>query len=83
LNVLQKEAEIAVAWTGQTPAEYFQELMQDTTQPPGLRLDAARAAAVYVHRKQPEATEHTFNTPPEITIITPLTKKQDDGDSRD
>lgn len=57
LQKLTAEAERRVAWTGQTPAEFFQEVMQDVANPLNVRIDAAKAAALYVHRKQPEAHE--------------------------
>lgn len=68
LQKLTAEAERRVQWTGQTPAEFFQEVMQDSDNPLNVRIDAARAAAVYVHRKQPEAHEISA----QVTLPTPI-----------
>jgi hypothetical protein len=73
-NKLLDSAEKVVQWQGITPAEFFQQVMQDTTQDLGVRLEAARAASPYVHRKQPEAHEHSVNVPIAVQIVTPLTK---------
>lgn len=71
VNTLRAEAERAVIWTGKTPAEFFQEIMDDDKQPMQLRLDAAKAATPYVHRKQPEASEITTTAPLLISFAVP------------
>ena len=40
-----------IAASGQTPLGYMIDLMRDTAAPPEMRLDAAKAAAPYVHPK--------------------------------
>jgi hypothetical protein len=44
---LGKAAEIAAS--GLTPLEFMLTVLRDPEQPPGTRLDAAKAAAPYVH----------------------------------
>lgn len=44
-----KAAEIAA--TGKTPLEFMLDVMRDKSQPEDMRLDAAKAAAPYVHPK--------------------------------
>jgi hypothetical protein len=73
-NKLQAGQAIAVKWLGMTPAEYLESVVCDPTADPKLRIDAARAASPYVHKKQPEALEHTVNVPIAVQIVTPLTK---------
>ena len=41
----------AVAATGMTPLEYLTSVYQDIDQDEGKRIDAAKAAAPYVHAK--------------------------------
>ena len=66
---------VAVGQTGQTPAQFMQEIMQDQTQPVELRLQAARDLAPYVHKKQPVAVEvDTGGIPPLVVIVSPMTK---------
>lgn|ERR1035437_2365702 len=74
INELRKRAAIAVNWTGQTPAEFYQELMQNNDAPVALRLAAAQAASPLVHQKQPLAVDATLsgNIPTQITILTTL-----------
>jgi hypothetical protein len=75
---LTEASERKVQWTGQTPAEFFQQLMQDDSQTMNLRIDAARCAAVYVHRKQPEALDLTANVlPVAIEVIFPKIKGEE------
>lgn len=56
-NKLRAEAERIVQWTGITPAEFFQSIMHDETQPLAVRMDAAKAARDLVHKKMPESRE--------------------------
>lgn len=56
---LRKEAEQIIKWTGETPAEFAQRVMQDDNRTVDERLKAAQMGFPYVHRKQPEAREHT------------------------
>jgi hypothetical protein len=74
VNKLTAGQAIAVKWLGMTPAEYLESVVCDPTADPKLRIDAARAASPYVHKKQPEALEHTVNVPIAVQIVTPLTK---------
>ena len=63
---MREEAERAVQWKGITPMEFLESVMNAAGEPcptcghhadTQLRIDAAKAAAPYVHRKQPEARE--------------------------
>ena len=55
-RVTQEVAEVAAA-KGITPLNYMLEIMRDENAPPTRRDDMAKAAAPYIHRKQPRATE--------------------------
>lgn len=50
-NRLTKEQVKAVAETGQTPLEFLLEVMRDAQKALDVRLEAAKAAAPYVHAK--------------------------------
>lgn len=67
-NTLRAEAEKLVDWTGETPAECMQRMMQDPKLSDALRLDAAKAGALFVHRKQPEMTEVSM----QVTVPAPI-----------
>lgn len=71
VNQLRAEAARAVVWEGRTPAEFFQEIMEDVNQPMQLRLDAAKAATPLVHRKQPEAVDVAMTSPLLISFAVP------------
>lgn len=70
-NQLRAEAERAVQWIGKTPMEYLQEVMLDEKSTQAVRVDAAKAAAPYVHKKQPQATEIITPVPLEIEFVVP------------
>jgi len=44
---------------GKSPLEYLLEVMNDEEQTVGTRVDAGKAAAPFVHRRQPQAIENT------------------------
>ena len=64
-----------------TPLEYFICTMRDATKDERLRLDAAKGAADYCHRRQPQAHEVSSNQPlagiafviPPLTAVVPGT----------
>lgn len=45
--------------TGETPLDYMLRVMRDESQPGPRRDDMAKAAAPYVHPKQPVAVQHS------------------------
>jgi len=49
----------AIAESGLTPLDYLLSVYRDKSKPDNERLDAAKGAAPYVHRKQPTAIEQT------------------------
>jgi hypothetical protein len=55
---------------GKEPLEFIIEVMNDETQPINVRLDAGKAAAPFVHRKQPTEIEsdNTHNYPNGVDI---------------
>jgi len=68
---IARQAEVAAS--GQTPLDYLLEIMRDTTAERGERLDAAKAAAPYVHPKL-AAIEHSGGLD-----LTTQTKEQRDA----
>jgi len=46
-----------LARTGESPLEVMLAVMRDPSEKIGLRLDAAKAAAPYLHRKMPIAVD--------------------------
>lgn len=50
-NKATQEQREAVAASGQTPLEYMLQVMRDLSQEDTKRLDAAKAAAPYVHAR--------------------------------
>lgn len=56
-NKASAAREAAVAASGLTPLEFLLSLMRDETQPPAVRLDAAKSAAPFVHPRY-AAIEH-------------------------
>lgn len=58
---------------GLSPLDYLVQILTDEDADPSLRVEAARAAAPYCHKRQPQAVEVTGNVAPVIQIITPLT----------
>jgi hypothetical protein len=68
---MRNEAIRAVKWTGQTPAEFFQQIMQNPDMPLDKRIAAAQAGSPLVHQKQPEAHEISgqINLPIPIIVL--------------
>src|SRR5207248_1477291 len=60
---------------GMKPLEVLLLLMREPGQPVALRLEAARAAAPYMHRKMPVAVEETFQPIP-LTGLNRLTRSE-------
>lgn len=50
-NKRTRETQAAVAASGMTPLEFMLKTMRDSKKPYDVRLDAAKAAAPYVHAK--------------------------------
>lgn len=57
--------------TGTTPLEYLLEVMQDESQDLGDRLEAAKGAAPYVHKRQPQVQEIITPKPLQIEFVVP------------
>lgn len=57
--------------SGLTPLQYLLEVMRDTSRDDGVRIDAAKAAAPYVHAKLAQV-EHSGpeGGPLQISIVT-------------
>lgn len=51
-----------------TPLEFLLRVMWNRKRPMEMRIEAAKAAAPYVHRKQPLELQHNG----EVTIIPPM-----------
>lgn len=59
---VQKAKEVAEAEavrTGKTPLEILEMFMNNEDMSPSFRAECARAAAPYVHKKQPQLMEHS------------------------
>lgn len=63
---IARQAEVAAS--GQTPLDYLLEIMRDDTAERGERLDAAKAAAPYVHPKL-ASVEHSGKDGGDIGIV--------------
>lgn len=50
-NLMNKEARAAAAEGGIMPLDYMLDVLRDVTAEPAARMDAAKAAAPYVHAK--------------------------------
>lgn len=57
-NKANAAREKAIAESGLTPLDYLLSVMRDETEEPTMRMDAAKAAAPFVHPKL-AAIEHT------------------------
>jgi hypothetical protein len=51
VNLINKEARERAAASGLLPLDYLLSIMRDDLQPQEARIDAAKAAAPYVHAK--------------------------------
>jgi hypothetical protein len=60
--------------SGQTPLEFLTSVFRDPEQDIEKRLDAAKAAAPYVHPKQPTAVDLTG----ELEVVPPFVPKRGD-----
>lgn len=61
------EVLLALAEEGETPCGYALRIMRDQSQPPDLRMHAAKLAAPFVHPKpQPEPRMVSFDLPEQI-----------------
>jgi len=56
---VQREAEEEAEQTGESPLMFLLRVMRDEDQEMSRRIDAARSAAPYIHRKQPTELETT------------------------
>lgn len=54
---MQERMELAVAEDGMTPLQFFQSVINDPDASVYAKMEAARSAAPYVHKKQPTAIE--------------------------
>lgn len=68
-NVRTTEQVEAVRATGQTPLEYLTSVYQDDTADEGKRIDAAKAAAPYVHAKRATVGSDGEDAPGVTVII--------------
>lgn len=64
-------AQVIKGAEGQSPLEVMLEVMRDPNARPDVRLDAAKGAAPYVHRKQPQevVVDQTMHLPPPILFV--------------
>ena len=62
----------AVMRTGLTPLQFFAEIYQDESRPMMERLDAAKAAAPYLHQRLPQKIDLSG----EVGIIPPFLPKR-------
>lgn len=96
LTVLKEEALLSVLAGKNNPLDFLLTLMSDETAPMVLRVDAAKAAAPYVHKRMPIQIENSDRGPfrvfddsklkgmssDELIIMRSLiAKAQPDGDS--
>lgn len=56
---VKQVAEAEAVKTGKTPLEILTDFMNNPDMSPSFRAECARAAAPYVHQKQPQLMEHT------------------------
>ena len=79
-NIRTQEIEEDCEKEGMTPLQFFIKTMRDETKEMNQRLDAAKSAAPYIHRKQPIdiITEGTLTFPQiEITYVASTEKAPD------
>ncbi len=67
-NRLHKEMAREVVLSGITPAEFLDDKMHNSTDE-RIQVEAAKALMTYVHKKQPEAREHTVILPEAVRIV--------------
>ena len=66
---LHKELAQEVAWTGQTPAQFLQQVMQDPAEGIDRRMTAAGMALAYVHYRKTDPTDDPRNFLPHIVVV--------------
>jgi len=78
---LEKLLEAHQTVEGETPLQFLVTVYQNRNNKLDLRVEAAKAAAVYVHRKMPVAIEHSGEVamPMSVTIVTPMTRLTHDA----
>jgi hypothetical protein len=80
INKRTEEAIAKAAETGITPLDYLLGLMRDEGQEQSVRLDAAKAAAPYVHAKL-QAIQHSGDAENPVNLITRVELVAPDGKS--
>lgn len=74
-RTIARDAALAKAIAaGQSPLEFLLSVMRDPRADLDMRIDAAKGAAPYVHKKQPQDVNVSGELPAQVIIITPLSK---------